>query len=545
MAGRNTAWNVAIAGVAFAVYLLTLTHNFTDGEDALRYVRDITTGQNLWVFGNHLLFNIVGVSWYGLWTALGHADDALIPMQVLSAACAGISVGLMAWIGALLRLPRALALSATLGAAVSSSFWAYAVLPDTYLLPMPFVLFGFGCLLRALAASGESPTAWVIGATLSWSLATLLHQQNVLFFGPGALMLIMGSGDRRAGFGRAALLLGVGGALTLGCYILVAVYGLGLRTIPAFIGWTLGYAKDGPWTPWSWVSLPKGVIGLVRAIFAVNLALGVDSIAQLAQRALPNMILVEERYFTAFLRPAVLYASLAMLVASAVVVVALLGVLLRRVFVARGAEVASHGAMWLGWMIASQAIAVVAWEPINPEFWIAVLPWSWLLVALAIDRHGDRLARNLWFAFIVLLGMTNAVGYVIPQTDPESDYWHGVNALPLSLLRQGDQIVSMGGYVSDGYLALQTRREIINGAYGIAEVRKMIEDTPSDTRLLVSSWWIDPPAFLVGNTQLELWDRDQALRLLDCYRPNLTELGRAGDQTVWELRRPLPTCPAS
>lgn len=532
---------VAVAGVAFGVYLLTLTHNFTDGEDALRYARDITTSQNLWAFGNHLIFNVVGVGWYGLWTALGYSGNALVPTQVLSAAGAGIGVGLMAWLGTLLRLPRSLALSAAAGAAVSSSFWAYAVLPDTYLLPLPFTLFGFVCLLRAVAQPG-TPAGWVMAATVSWSISTLLHQQNVLFFGPGALMLLLGSANRRAGLGWALLLLGLGCVLTLGTYILIAIYGLGLQSIAAFIRWTLGYAKDGPWTPWSWLSIPKGAIGLLRSVFAINLALGVDAVAQLAQRVVPNMLLIEERYFASFLRPAVLYATLALLVASGLAALALVGVLMRQALVVRATDGSPRIALWLGLMAMSQVIAIIAWEPINPEFWIAALPWSWLLAALAVHRHGDGRDRRLWFAFIVLLGTTNAVGYVIPQTDPRSDYWRQANALPLSLLKQGDRMVSLGGYLSDGYLALQSRQEMISGAYGIDEVRRMIAASPPQSRILISSWLVDPPPFLVGNSQLALWDRAAATRLLDCYRPNLVILGQSSDQTVWELRRPIPTC---
>lgn len=541
----RTDWRLhaALAGVAFAVYLLTLTHNFTDGEDALRYVRNITIGEDLWRFGNHLLFNAVGMGWYGLWRALGYSGDALLPMQVLSAASAGISVALVAWLGRRIGLTRPLALSAAAGTAVSSSFWAYAVLPDTYALPIPFVLFGFACLLQATNAR------WVVAAAVSWSIATVLHQQNVLFFGPGALLLLMQNPDRRAGFKWAALLLSLGCVLTLGSYVLVAVFGVGVRSVPEFIRYTLGYAQDGPWTPWSWTSFPKGVVGLIRSIFAVNLVLGLDAVAQLAHRALPHMLLVEERFFADFLGRPVLYAALGGLAASAVAALGFVVLLLRgwwRSAESRpGVDVVAPPriALWLGLMVASQAIPVIAWEPINPEFWIATLPWAWLLLALAVQRNGDRAVRGLWWAFVVSLGATNAVGYVVPQTDPRSDYWRQANALPLSLLEPGDQMVTLGGYLSDGYLGLQSRRLVHSGAYGVDEVHRRILATPSQSRILVSSWFVDPPPFLVGNPQLALWNRDAALRLLDCYRPNLVELGRSPVQTVWELRRPVPSCP--
>lgn len=548
--GDAPMFYAVIAGVAFGIYLLTLTNNFTDGEDALRYVRNITIGEDVWRFGNHLIFNFAGMGWFGLWRAMGYADNALLPMQVLSAASAAISVGLTAWVGRRIGLSAGLAVSAAVGMAVSSCFWAYGVLPDTYAVPIPFVLFGFVCLLRALReehCSGGAPAPWVLAATLSWSIATILHQQNVLFFGPGALMLVWESASRRAGLRWAALLLGLGCALTLGSYILVAVYGVGLRSVPDFVRWTMGYAKDGPWTPWSWMSLPKGLVGLLRSVFAINLAFGVDAVAQVAQRAVPNMLLVEERYFAEYLRPATLYAALAGLAASALVALALVAILARRWFSTSPHVTERIGgqrriALWLGLMAASQAIPVIAWEPINPEFWVATLPWFWLLIAWSIHRNGDRRARGLWWAFIALLGLTNAMGYVFPQTDPDSDYWRQANALPLRLLNPGDQMITTGGYVSDGYLGLQSRRLVISGVYGIGEVHRRVVATPTQSRLVVSSWLADPPAFLVGNSQLDLWDRAEAQRLLSCYRPNLELLGQSADQTVWELRRPVPNC---
>lgn len=532
--------DAAFGGVAFAVYLLTLTHNFTDGEDALRYVRNITIGEDLWRFGNHLLFNAVGMLWYGSWRALGYAGDALLPMQVLSAASAAISVALVAWLGRCIGLTRPLALAAALGTAVSSSFWAYGVLPDTYALPIPFVLFGFACLLQATS------TRWVVAAAISWSIATVLHQQNVLFFGPGALMLLLGSPDRRRAFKWAALLLSLGCVLTLGSYVLVAVFGVGVRSFADFVRYTLGYAQDGPWTPWSWTSFPKGVVGLVRSIFAVNLVLGLEAVAQLAQRALPHMLLVEERFFTEYLGRPVLYAALAGLATSALAALGLFVVLVRRWLRPAvdwtDAEGPPRIALWLGLMVASQALPVIAWEPINPEFWIATLPWAWLLFVLAIHRSGDGRARGLAWVFVASLGATNALGYVLPQTDPRSDYWRQANALPLSLLQPGDQMVTTGGYLSDGYLGLQSRRLVHSGAYGVDEVHRRVLATPVQSRILVSSWFADPPAFLVGNPQLDLWNREAASLLLDCYRPNLVEIGRSPVQTVWELRRPIPSC---
>ncbi|MGH8517684.1 MAG: hypothetical protein ACREUE_09515, partial [Panacagrimonas sp.] len=532
---------------AFAIYLLTLSDNFTDAEDALRYVRDISTGQNLFLFGNHLIFNSVCAGWYALWSALGYPGHALIPTQVLSAIAAGVSVGWIVLLGVRLGLSRPLAIAAAVGTGVSSSFWAYGVLPDTYLLPIPFALIGFSCLWNAIQEGGaRSPTGWIVAAAVSWSISTLLHQQNVLFFGPGALMLFIGGSDRRAGLKGAVLLLGVGCALTLGTYVLAAVFGLGLRSVPEFVKWTLGYAQDGPWTPWSWTSIPKGLIGLLRSVFAINLTLGLDAVADLAQRAAPGMLLVEERYFARQLSALQRYAALAGLLASGVTAMAVLGLLIKRATSARDRDGSVRDprrvALGLGLMAGVQAVAVIAWEPINPEFWISVLPWLWLLVAVWIQRSADRAARVLWFTFVLLLGSSNAIGYVIPQTDPKTDYWRQANALPLALLEPGDQMVTQGAYVSNGYLSLQTRVLVIEGILGADGVRRSVQATPATRRILISSWLLDPPAFLIGNSQLKGWDRAGMVKLMNCYGPNLKTIGQSSEQTVWELRRPVPSC---
>lgn len=537
----------AVAGVAFAIYLLTLSHNFTDGEDALRYARDITKAENLFLFGNHLIFNIVCVGWFQLWTALGYAGNALVPTQVLSASAAAVSLGLIVALGGRFGLPRPLTIAAAVGTGVSSSFWAYAGLSDTYLLPVPFALAGFLCLWRAVHE--RASVRWVVAAAVSWSISTLLHQQNVLYFGPGALMLIFGTADRRAGLKWAVLLLGLGCALTLGTYILAAVFGLGLHSVPEFVKWTLGYANKGPWTPWSVMSIPKGVVGLLRSVFAINLTMGLDLVEGFAKRAAPGMLLVEERYFAQHLSALARTAALAAMIASGVIAMGVLGRLVKRAAAVRKRDDTTRDphrvALWLGLMLLVQSIAVIAWEPINPEFWIAVLPWLWLLAAVWVHRSEDRLSRVLWFAFIFLLGSSNAIGYIVPQTDPKSDYWRQANAVPLALLEPGDQMVTQGAYVSNGYLSLQTGVLVIEGILGTEKVHRSILATPATRRILISSWVLDPPAFLIGNDQLKGWDRAGMVKLMNCYGPNLKILGQSSEQTVWELHRPVPACELS
>lgn len=189
---RNSA---GVGLVALGVFLLTLSNNHTEAEDALRYVVDVTRGDELF-HPHHLLFAAVGRVAYQGWLALGLEGDALRPLQVLSAASGAVAAALLHAICIRAGTPRMVAASATLAAAGSFGFWFYSVEAETYILPLPWILTAYGLLLTrpstaANPAVDPAPASAtrVSLAALSLSVAALLHQQSVLYFFPAALLL--------------------------------------------------------------------------------------------------------------------------------------------------------------------------------------------------------------------------------------------------------------------------------------------------------------------------------------------------------------------
>ena len=132
------------------------------------------------------------------------------------------------------------------------------------------------------------------------------------------------------------------------------------------------------------------------------------------------------------------------------------------------------------------------------------------------------------------------------MTDPKTDFWLEQTAPARSVAMPGDVWLTLGGYISDGYLSRHTGERVISATEPYSEVLERILQTaqhPSPRgRLLVSSWIIDPPAGVRASRQLIRWKADNYRGLLDCYQSHLQPLLKSGDQTLWHLQGPLPDC---
>jgi hypothetical protein len=516
-----------------ALYTATLSDNHTEAEDALHYAASISSGETARLFHpNHLLFNMVGLAAFRLARTFGYSGDPMLPLQVLNAIAGSLTAGLLTRIGLRRGYGRALSALAALGCAVSYGVWWYSVEAETYVLPLPFVVYA----MDRTITSGARPTfGRGAGVGVLAAAATLLHQQHALAFLPLGLGLWLASPRNECTYDRAVPLAGMAAAaaVVVGLpYILIPVLIYGSDSLASVMHWALGHAGGGPWEPVASSNVIKALVGFTRSLIGLHFIFSFDAVSNAVGQAFPAKILIEERFLAGTINSASRVAALIASAATAATGVALL----LEAWRSRTGAVSKRGGGFLASVVcavAAYSVANVFWEPANPEFWIAVIPWLFLGLAEILNR-GDRVARStrILGLFVASLALANFIGSVYPQTTREGDYWYQANRELFKLARPSDLIISGGGYISDGYLERATSAEVIAvGRTPPAELQQRIGEHKG--RLIISSWAIEPPSELARSRQFASWQQERTKKILE---PCLTRASRRVDgryQTLW------------
>lgn len=554
--GTDTALCVC---AVFGLFSATLIDNHSDAEDALRYVLDVTAGTHLF-YANHLFYNAICRVVYDIWLMLGHTGNALLPMQLLNAASGAATVGVIHRMVRRAGFTRSLSLVIATAPVSCYAFWLYSVEAETYLLPMPWIMAAFGRLLLQPAVPagvpGSGRSVFREAATISLLLCvpTLINQQAVLYYGPAALGVVLGyrGYPLSTRLQAALLMLGLGAAISIVAYAIVAFGVEGVASLREFVLWTLGYAKDGMWTPWSPTSPVKGVMGFIRSIVGIHSFLAFEIFDQGIRSAQPGFPLWEERFLAARLPPAARWMSaIFTLLASGLGLALVAGLFLSKRHDEGGQPRIgrSNDALDFSLLIPVatavlllQTIFIVLWLPQNVEFWITTLPWIFLLAGFFIHRRGSSTLTWIAAACVVSLGIGNAVGSILPLGDPGKDYWRDATRLINQSARKGDLVFEFGGYEAGNYIEVFSQAAILPANYDPKLIRARIVAHPG--RVLVSSWVLDPPpAVMTAESDLaQTWDRAGIQALMKCYQPNLKTIATAPDQTLWELLAPIPAC---
>lgn len=443
---------LVLAGLLL-LYLATFPHNLTEGEDALWYVERVARGAWQW-HPNHLL--VEPLAWLaraGLARA-GFELPALAVMQGLSLA-AGLAALALIW-----RLTARLAggLLAPLGAALATgfsfAFWLYAMMPDTYALPLPFALAGISALQRVgeeMIAGRPAPLRRTLWAALMVALAVLFHQQYLFLALAGALALLLWSaglpaGRRAAGLGHALAFALVLAGLVLAAYLAVALLALGLRAPGEILLWARGLARGGLWTPFGALAPLKSLLGLGTAIWSPVFLFASDRFVALAERVFAGRLFVEETFLA---RTGLALGFWPLLGLTALSLAGFLALLWRALGgLLRGGDGRGLSLLLLLFFLTGFA-AITAWEPTNKEFWIATLPALFMLVFVNAGRAPLRSAL-----FLVPLLAANLLGAMLGFARPESDYWYMQNRWLIEDTAAGDLVIDRCGYICEGYLRL-------------------------------------------------------------------------------------------
>lgn len=319
------------------LYALSLIQVHT--YDALNYAAAVQTGTRD-LFGllqpHHLVYNVAGRVFFRLWELAGWRGGSLLPLQVLNAFISSFSLALFyRLLAGLTRRPVALVATALL--AVTHGYWLYTVEVEVYLLSAAFLIATFYALTRPVTHVYRQ--GLVAGALLG--LAVLAHQSNLLFglvALAAALSLQLDRGQ------KARLLLSLGAAAFLTAFIpyAAAILVLKLDSPRAILFWLTTYVQMGSW-------------GKLQANAPLQ-ALG----------GIWNTLAVSNQEFPLF---------------GSLFVVLLVGLVSWAAWQANR-RISGLCLVW----IAAYGLFFTWWEPSNLEFWIAILPPVFTLLALSANR---------------------------------------------------------------------------------------------------------------------------------------------------------------
>ena len=539
--------SLSFALVVAVAYLMTLSKNQGVAEDALVYVLSVNAGWGPDLFHpNHLLYNFAG--WLGLKTAegFGYSGDALLVMQVMSALAGAAAIGVVHSLSMQIIRDRALSAIISLACAGSYAFWWYSVEADTYIIPLLFVLIAGRIFLGSLNPENQR-RVFVVGGLLA--LAALFHQQHVFSAVAFALTaFVAGTRPIAERFVHAASLLAVSGGLTLALYLFVGWSVLDLAAPLDVIAWAQGHAANGLWTPFSATAPIKALLGLVNSVYGLDFVFSLSWVSDLFSAAFPTTVLIEERFLASRLHPSLVAVSLSATVASAIAGVWLLT---RSVILTATRGTGEHidndpehglyrrqaASLFVLFLIVQSAIVMI-WHPLNVEFWIAVLPFTYVLVGMGLSRSTKPAVRLGALVFAGGLSVSNLAGTILPQTDRANDYWFVQNVDLLAVLKPGDLVVTEGGYVSNSYVRYfgpPSITVVTTGRMPLEEVDAAIE--AHSGRVVFSSWALAPPDFVLNSGQLIEWDPSGIVAFDEKYTPKLRPLAAGDAQSVWVVEK--------
>jgi hypothetical protein len=528
-------WRVAVAALAgfLVLFLLTRSHNHDEAEDSVTYIAEVTSGAT--PTANHILFNPINRGAYLLARSFGYRGNAETPMEVVNVLAAVLALGILLRLLRRLDVKPAFAIGGVVAAGLAYGFWWYAGEAETYTLPIPVILLA---LERAATCAVEPRPRNSIVLGLLCSLVILIHQQHALvaiaaFIG---IARIGWSTNRMARTAtHLALLTGVVCASTLAVYVSCAVAVGGARTGGQIARWCLGLASHGLWSPLTLWSPLKSVVGFGRAIVGLQMLFRFDAFARFMHRLFPTKILLEESFLVRDAPKALAIAYAALLA-----IVIATGALLVWRSVKPGETrdetpwARAFHSIALGTFILYVVFNTI-WEPQNLEFWIAPVTILPALLVPALQRLSARRPSigKVGAGYVVALGLSNLVGCVLPQLEPGHSYWPEMNRPIIEQAREGDLVLSNGGYMSVGCLRADTAADVVEVAGLEPDQLLALLASHRGRKVFISSWIADPLPEVVVTRMVRR--RDDLAALLRA-RGSWDEVGRSESQTVYLLR---------
>lgn len=545
-----------------SLFMMTLAVNHSEAEDSLQYIFAVTkepSGLSLY-HPNHILFNSFNYVVYQFWLFFGYQGDAGLPMQINNIIASLVVLFIVYLIAKRLEISVHLSLLCLGALSVSYGFWWYSVESETYILPLFFILLSAHRLMLLVDSHFEARHFFLLG--LLTAMATLFHQQHVLLIllVPLAIFLIWRRIRSSISIGRLlrgmTVFFGVAGAIIATVYFAVAIFICHHCELAEIIKWSMGLAKDGLWTPWSSSSPIKSIVGFLRTVWGTLFLFGLPWFDALTAKVFPFSTLLEERLIGQSLSTGVIWLCLIMAVISSLCAV-ILSVLAVIGYRRSTPKLISVQPMKTGFLVFSVPMILVytifntLWEPLNIEFWIALLPFIYLLLLLFISRSRlTQFATLISSIFVVALFIGNLLGSVLPQTDREADYCYLSNQYLMRHAERNDVVITGCPYTCTNYLHLYTDATVINVTHKSQRINYCTErdwewlndwinriSFHDSGRVLVSSTVFKPSLF-IGMTDENKRFYQQAMEEFQPLRKYLKKVYTDKFQVVWELQLP-------
>lgn len=534
---------ILAAGMA-VLYLLTLTSNHTEADDAISYAVGVREGDTdaAVLHAHHLLWGAIGWVAHNAALALGFDGGALEVLQVQNALTGAIGIGLLWWWLRSLGWP-VLACACACGVlGFSYGYWFYSSETEVYVLSAALLMW---CLVAAYRAAIEPTVGRFALLGVANGAAVLAHDTNALFALVVAVVLLVSARGAPAAalVRRGAAYAAVAVVLVVPAYAAAAIVN-GYDSPRQAYDWITGYTHSSEWGETRGSQVPKAVAGVARTIVGGQFVFSNDGLSDRLER-LGGRNPREERFLMRDFPPAL---GIALLVLAAAVAACFAVAVARLVRVRRELDEGSRllAAICVAWALV-YGLFNVWWDPLNVEFWIVV--WIPLAVLLALPLAAEpgrepRRSRVLVAALVAGLFVVNLVGSVIPQASRDDDYWWARIGW-YDRHATADDLIVANNYHQAGYLAYFADLPVLDAA-GIhsasggdpATVTATVRDSIAawrGSRVLISREVFDPAGDAWSSC--EAGDQcDVAAILAPALRPVARVVHRDELETVWQAR---------
>ena len=543
---RHARREGALVALAMAVlYLLTLTANHTEADDAVSYAVGIREGDTdaAVLHAHHLLWGAIGWVGHNAALALGFDGGALEVLQVQNALTGAVGIGLLWWWLRSIGWPVLACVSACGVLAFSYAYWFYSSETEVYVMSAAMLVL---CLAASYRAMRDPTVRNFALLGLASGLAVLAHDTNGLFGLVAGVVLVASRGDAPRGelVRRGLAYAAVAVVLVVPAYT-AAVLVNGYDTPRKAYDWITGYTHSSEWGETRASQVPKAVAGAARSLVGGHYVFSNDTLADPLDR-LGGRNPREERFLMRDFPP---WLAVVLLLPTALVAALLAagGVAVARGRKRLGERDRAIALVCVAWAVIYGVFAVW-WDPLNVEFWIVV--WIPLAVLAGLPFAGDeapapRRARVGVAALVGLLFLVNLVGSILPQTSEDDDYWHARNSWYDREVAPGDVVIA-NNYHQTAYLGYFSDVPAIDAGRVDAEVggdpRALVDtlrggiDSFAGDRVFMSREAFDPAGDPWSNCKAGEQCRIAAV-LRPAFEPRARVVHRDEVETVWELGR--------
>ncbi len=486
---KEKLYLVIVLSVIAAVYFLTSSVNHNEAEDSLCYLYKISYGSLSDQFHpEHLLYNFINYKFFQLWQLFGYKGNAEFTVKFVNIIAALSALWLLYVIASKLNFPVLLRYLCIISVAFSYGFWWYSVECETYIIPIVFVLL---CLHRLILIHKDFfklANHLFLGAFNA--IAILFHKQHILlviiiFLG---YILIFYENRRRITWNKFTVIItmytAICGFMVLFSYLIVAIFIKGLFNFNQIAIWVLHLDVVSSKLGWHISDLPKAIIGFCRIFIGGHYIFSFSIFSDLLQKIMPFFWLEEEIFL---IKDFSIFRSVSLYVLSIVVFLLTIYIIFqinkhRSLPLMRSSESDLSRLKFFIIIILSGYFVIYSlfnmfYVPQNIEMWISLSPIVFLALGLLtipiIHKTRNRISMGI---ILICLFLINLFGSVLPQTDPEHDYWHKFNSWLIKNCNAGDLVVSGSGTISDRYVKYYSGAEVFSTLYSDQSLEKEFQE---------------------------------------------------------------------